>query len=498
MSLSIKNLTLSLLSFCTIIFLTSRYLPIETDALNSPIVWREVSEHGFGVLKSWYATPDNWYFTVYPINFFFYLLFGNDGIVPLTVSTALFACVTAISFWYVANRSGAGTYSYLVVISLTLMPAYAYTFGFIAHPFSHYSTTAYGALCVAIMIANIGLRSYALVALISIISIFTGASDPWYLASFFLPMLLIQAYMLWNKNASLKDLVTYSIAFIISISGLVQRIFNIPVEHFKLTTTDQMLLNVEVAFTAIGRMLNPFFVNNGITLALSLLIWIPVSIYSAWVCFKGTKESSYLAVLACLSISAIISSFILSFEHVNDMNARFFGNVPAFVITLCAICASIKKSRIISALLILFCFSSLYSYTKIKHPMFDQGAKTAEIIKFLTKNDLSYGYSNTVQYATTTNWMSNGDIKIIPVYQNPKTGYITKDVTRGQTMKYWLSDEYMSKTPSRQFFAVTETERSCKNKDVCINYIKSRIGEPDDVLTFRNITFLVYNRQINF
>lgn len=498
MSLSIKNVALAVLSFLVAIFLTARYLPVETDALNSPIVWREITEHGFGVLKSWYATQDNWYFTVYPVNFFFYLLFGNDGIVPLTISTALFACLTAISFWYVAFRCSAGKYSVLVISALTLMPAYAYTFGFIAHPFSHYSTTAYGSLCVAIMIANVNVRHYALVAIVSIISILAGASDPWYLASFFLPMLLSQAYLLWKKQASVKDFITYTVAFVISISGLVQKIFNIPVEHFKLTTLDQMVINFEVAFTAIGRMLNPFFVNNSVTLSLSLIIWIPLTLYSAWICFKSTKESSALAVLACLSISAIISSFILSFEHVNDMNARFFGNVPAFVITVCVICAAIKRSKTISALIILFCVSSLYSYTDVKGPMFDQGEKTAEYIRFLHKNDLSYGYANTVQYATTTNWMSNGDIKIVPVFQNPKTGYITKDVARGQTMRYWLSDENMAKSPERQFFAVAKSARSCSDKKMCIDAITKRIGQPDETLTFHQFTILVYNHRLSF
>lgn len=498
MNLPARSVAISLLSFFVVIFLTSRYLPVETDALNSPIVWREINEHGLWVLRYWYATADNWFFTVYPVNFFFYIIFGNDGIVPLTISTALFASVTAISFWYAAYLAGANKYSLLVVCALSLMPAYAYTYGFISHPFSHYSTTAYGAVAVALMMANVALRNYALVIFVSVISILAGASDPWYLAAFFLPILLTSAFLLLRKQATVRDVTTYAIAFAFSFSGVIQRIFNIPVEHFSLTNFEQMILNAEDAFTAIGRLMNPFFVNNNITLILSLVVWIPLTLYSLLVCFRHNNESSYIAVLSSLSISAIISSFILSFEHTNDMNARFFGNIPAFAITICVICAAVRKSKFIAAFIILFCASSVYSYTQEKGPMFDQGAKTAEMIKFLIKNDLSFGYSNTVQYATTTNWMSNGDIKIIPVYQNPKTGYIAKDVARGQTMRYWLSDESMKKAPERQFFAVAKSARSCSDKKMCIDAITKRIGQPDKTLTFHQFTILVYNHRLSF
>jgi hypothetical protein len=52
-------------------FLTMRYFSLDPDSANSPLVWRAFLTEGFSAFKDWAPTPDNWYFTTYPVNFLF-------------------------------------------------------------------------------------------------------------------------------------------------------------------------------------------------------------------------------------------------------------------------------------------------------------------------------------------------------------------------------------------------------------------------------------------
>jgi hypothetical protein len=74
----------------------------------------------------------------------------------------------------------------LAAICLILLPAYVYTFGFAAHPFSHYSTNFFGVLVFALAFFNIQKKSQPVLWLTTFIALFASISDPWFLATYFL------------------------------------------------------------------------------------------------------------------------------------------------------------------------------------------------------------------------------------------------------------------------------------------------------------------------
>ncbi len=75
-----KTIYLSAIIFAVIASyaLTYRYFPVEPDASSSPLIWRAFLTEGITAFKDWKPTPDNWYFTVYPINFIFFNLISDD------------------------------------------------------------------------------------------------------------------------------------------------------------------------------------------------------------------------------------------------------------------------------------------------------------------------------------------------------------------------------------------------------------------------------------
>lgn len=186
--------------------ITSRYFPVEPDAANSPLVWRAFIAEGFSAFKDWQPTPDNWYFTTYPFNFLFFGLLNYDGKLPLVLSTSLFIGLTACLLAYVTYAVNKSRSSLLVLLGLVLLPSYVYTFGFAAHPFSHYSTNFFGTLVFCLAFININRKSLVLTILYSIISIFSSVSDPWFLATYFLPLLLTHAYFSCKKKFHSKSL----------------------------------------------------------------------------------------------------------------------------------------------------------------------------------------------------------------------------------------------------------------------------------------------------
>lgn len=72
---------------------------IDSDVSNSAIVWHEISKNGWSIIKKWRATPDNWYFTVYPIHFLLFKLTGSTSpeILRFLAMAQLFICATLVS-----------------------------------------------------------------------------------------------------------------------------------------------------------------------------------------------------------------------------------------------------------------------------------------------------------------------------------------------------------------------------------------------------------------
>ncbi|EFW4072445.1 gtrI, partial [Shigella flexneri] len=157
MSICIKQSALKILlalSALLITWLTTRYFPVEPDVANSPIVWRHILENGISSIHDWKPTVDNWYFTVYPINFLFYMLLGDDGLVALRLSTAVFSIAIVIAAMLTLRKAFGFTPALFSIILLSLIPYFSYTYGFVSHPFSHNSTNAFGFLCLLISVFN--------------------------------------------------------------------------------------------------------------------------------------------------------------------------------------------------------------------------------------------------------------------------------------------------------------------------------------------------------
>ncbi|MCS3422865.1 hypothetical protein M2403_001465 [Rahnella sp. BIGb0603] len=488
----------TILSIICAYFLTKRYFPIEPDAANSPLVWREMLENGFSVIKYWKPTPDNWYFTVYPINFFFFFVLSDDGKIPLIISTSLFVSLSAIIITWILNSTNKSKASFLAMSALIFLPAYVYTFGFIAHPFSHNSTNFFGIFTFALCFYNIKKSSTRITILYSLIALLSAVSDPWFLATYFLPILLVQIYFSWKEKSNWKNTVIFGITFILAMTHVIPRILGLPVQHFKLAPFDLWAENAAWMVKIIGRSMNIFFIDAQIAYVSSFIVWSLIVIYSIYDCLQRGKESTFIAIFSALTIAGIISSFIISYTTPADISARFFINAICFSFVIGALCFSYKRNILIVLAFTLFVFSSLYSYTVIKSPLYDQEKQTLSYIDFLKEHKLFFGYSDYWLSSNTVNWLSNNEIHISPVLFDKKTYRIQFDEVRSQTFSTWLTPTYFEKAPQRQFISIPAIQNSQPDSEMNrrLDAIKQQVGIPDEVLTYEDKTLFIYNSKI--
>jgi hypothetical protein len=480
-------------------FLTFRYFPYEPDVANSPIVWRAFLSEGFSVFRDWLPTPDNWYFTVYPINFIFFTLLSSDGRFALTLSSAFFVFLTPLIIAAINNNANRSHTFILAPILIVGLPAYCYISGFIAHPFSHYSTQFFGVLVFAISFFNLHKQSIPRVVLYSFISILSAVSDPWFAATFFLPLLLVHFYFSWNKTISKKATIIFLIAFVFTMIHAVPRWLHIPVQRFTLVPVEQWLINAEWTVHILGRGLNLFFVDNNLAYIASLIIWVALFLHAVVICWKQNEKARFIALFAFLSIAAIITSFIIGYDMPYEGSARFFVNAYCFVMMVVVLRLSFKRDIFIGCVLALFLSSSGYSYYQHTSPFADSEKQTQAYIDFLDKNDLKFGYGDFWKLSNNVNWMAEGHIHITPVLWRDNY-QIMSDSSRGQTLRSWLSDAFIAQSPERQFVSIPAIATADKDSEANqrLAAIRQQLGDPDEVQTFADMTFYIYHHRITF
>ncbi|WP_380183605.1 hypothetical protein [Kalamiella sp. sgz302252] len=477
--------------------LTNRYFPIEPDAANSPLVWRALLVEGFSVLKDWKPTPDNWYFTVYPINFIFFILTSSDGIAALTASTAFFVALTATVLACLVYFTVRSWHAVLALMCLLFLPAYLYTFGFVAHPFSHYSTNFFGAVCLGLSLINLKRNSSRLATVYSVISLLAAVSDPWFSATYFLPLLLVNGYFSWKKILSFKSTAIVFIAFILAMTHVVPKLMGLPVQRFKLVPIEQWPINAEWTVHILGRSLNLFFIDNSLTWTASIIIWVCLTIWALFICLRQNNKTKFITIFCILTISAIISSFIISYDTPGEISARFFVNAVCFAVVLVTLLSSYSKNVIPGFVLILYFASSLYSYHLHDKPLYDQKQQTYDYIAFLEQHNLTFGYADFWQMSNGVNWLSDGKIHITSVLFNDD---FTIDFTssRSQTMKSWLTEDFTRQAPKRQFISIPSIKSADLHSEGSLRVlaIETQFGKPDQVLIYGNMTILIYNHPI--
>ncbi|WP_148203348.1 hypothetical protein [Sodalis glossinidius] len=64
---------------------------------------------------------------------------------------------------------------------------------------------------------------------------------------------------------------------------------------------------------------------------------------------------------------------------------------------------------------------------------------------------------------------------------------------RAQTFTYWYNNSHKGRT----FIAIMKDVEECHDLDRCLIGVKHQLGEPDEILTHKDMTFYIYNNGIS-
>ncbi|MDK9585758.1 hypothetical protein [Lelliottia wanjuensis] len=494
----IKSIAL-FLTFVCIYFLTERYFrsTVNADFANSSLVWRSIHDNGFAnTLKDWRPTPDSWYFSVYPVHFLLFWITQSDGPGVLTFATAVFSFLVAYGFFKIAEINSGVVPAILLTFSIAFMPEIMYTHGFIAHPFAHYSTNAYGVLALLIFSININKRSVWLSIISAAIMFIAISSDMWVAPSYLIPIILTEMLILLKNRKGFSHVTIYAIAFVVGYLHILPVALGIEKQSMLPVSLDGMLDNIEMLVKVLGQTLNIFLVQEQWAWYASILIWVIVICVVSVNAIKSRNQKSYIVIALLLSIAGILSSYILINNLFKIGSARYFVNIAPCALALCIIFATGLVRKISCIIALMFIVTSINSYSSGKindHTKFDS---LQRYISFLDSHDLSYGYGEFWHNSMEINWVSGGRIIIIPAAGNADHG-INAVYARPQTLRHWYAKSFQEKSPKRQFIAFS-TGYVCPDKEECMRKAKESYGTPDEVLNYEFITLFVYNHRLKF
>ncbi|EOY5405590.1 glycosyltransferase [Cronobacter sakazakii] len=480
------------------ILITRKYMPYDSDIVNSQIFWPDFLKSGMSVFKDWIPTVDSWYLSVYPLHFLFYYIFGSTDVSVVIAATALYLIIIASSVYGITKAITGSEWSSASLILCLLCPAFSYTYGFLVHPFSHNSTNALGLLCIYLALQSYQGRSLLITVLSSLIAIMASVSDPWFLASYLLPLIIGTVIISFKDRSHVKIAFCYALAFTISYSGVIQSFLGIPMHAFTLVKLPVMLENLTQMVFLVGRMLNIFVIQNDISYSLSFITFTCLTLFSLYKLYTLNGIYRFLSFILFFSAAGILSSFVLSYPDVSILSARFFVNLQYICITLSLILTVKFRSVIAAVILALYASGSIYSYSVTPAGLHQKKDETVDFVRFLHQNNLSFGFGSFWRLTHTVTWLSSGKIHVLPIYFNDSDGSIDLKRARAQTMRSWLSNEYLSQQPERQFIAFSKSIGGKCRYDInfCIKGTVAKIGEPSEKLKYEDMVIYVYNKKI--
>ncbi|MDQ2228510.1 hypothetical protein [Citrobacter portucalensis] len=490
-----RSIEIVILFLCAalILYLSYLYFRIDADGVNGPVVWLEFKEHGFKSLFDWYPTPDNWYFTLYPVYFLFYLVSGNYGAEMLIFGSAFFAFSVILLGFIISRKLNKYSSLLICVIPLAVLPHIYWTHGFVQHPFAHYSTVAFGMLtCLMAMNAhkNQGLLSYTIVGIFGLL---VCSSDMWAAPTYLLPILITEFVYLIRKETKLANFIVLAIFYGIALNHTIPKLLGINSQPFNIVDFDTMYGNAHQLILTVGEMFNIFLFRSNFLYILSFII---VGILFSYICTKGIlkkENSSYFYMLSLLSVAGIISAYIISNPDPSQPIPRFFVNIAPFVFIAYSIAHGKITKWLTLIICILFMLSSMTTYNfKIK-TYEDSEKEIKDYSSFLLDNNLRYGYGDYWNKSLTTFWVSNGEVIIAPV-DISEDGTINFNSPRYQTMRSWYDKEKRLSNGNVNYFIAIDGHEKCGDTQSCINAISSKNGKPDKVLNKGDMTILVYNK----
>lgn len=482
-------------------------------------LWRGVQRHGWSFASTWHHSPDNWLFSLVPLNALLLAISPHDPTLIVLTGWVIFIASVALSGVLMAQVSeGASGWRLAAVVSFANYQALGAA-GFLSYPITHNISMlwALGALWLGAKAVEQSVlwRGALLVAATAFCLLANAVSDPWAGAAIVLPLALaalISGALAWRELAGRIALVLGVVAGLVLLTAQTH-VFGLlsflPPSPFIFTSADGVMLNAGWGFRALAAMGGilphanwdsaPVIVVNGVV---TLAVLAIAMIFSVLLLRRANVATRLVVGVCVVSIGAITGALLVGEWPRGLLMGRFFPNVYFFGAILVGFViarlwrawpATVKLAA--GIYVALFVLAGAGSYPRVW--MGVVAPRTNDDIlavsKVLEREGLTYGYGPYWgSYAISQEWLTHGRVIIRPV--SFRDGVFRR--RQAETSRYWYMRSDEPKGLSERFLVLVSDGEECPVMDDCVVQAARQFGLPTREVPFAGGRILVYDRPI--
>jgi hypothetical protein len=490
---------------------------IDADTSHSLILWEGIRQNGVAWLTDWFFTQDNWLLSLFPFHFLGFAIFGATASVVIIGGWIIFV-LSAILSGMIAWQLGVRKAPLLITVVLLNLGLYAHATGFVSYSTSHNISNLFGLFSIYILMKWVSSRLDRWLVILLIVLLCGAISDPWMLASYNLPILLVSFYFFLRprKDLTRKNCLKIIAITIFSIFSVKSQLFGqlsfLPSMHFAPGAWSTVNDNAVYLLKDLGGLLNiiPFVgTNSFIPSVISLFILLFFLEFYALnyknIIGKIRTPMVLYFIFAFFSVSGILSSFVISSVPAQDYSARFLINCIYLIPISIGVLAEFNWKTINSIfrhatilIVSLFLISNLAStFSLVLSSDFKfKETGVSDTIAFLKEKGLTYGYGpywGANANAVTT--ASNFQVIVRPVVFDKQTGSMIVG-NRAQTSKRWYGEQDIPKETKKYFVIVKSDGEECPDVDICLSGLVKQFGEPVDRYKRADYIILVWDHKL--
>ncbi len=510
--------------------LTFAVSSLDSDVVQAWEIWNGVHQHGLAWIPSFIFTQDNWLFSLTPIYFLEFWIFGAapntcPEIFIVTGWGIFLGSIFLIGL--IAHELNFKKSAYLLPIFFLFSGAYVYQSGYLVYPVCHNISVFWGLLTTWLLMryirADTQVRPYIfLIFLINFINIF---SDPWAEAAFSIPMGLTALTLFFSSpKKSLERKKALCIIGILLLGEILKYALCLTIFSF-LSPSDliipparEILENLGWALVHIGGFFNFFsFAPWPLSASAVLSFFILLSVifllvradlqqaflkFKPWVqSYKNNIPVFFLMGLAFFSCILILFFYAISLSshyhliHGETATARYLINVffwlPLVIFILLE--KKLKKSKkflkyflfLLGALYFISNFSSDWVFIKSPGFVIQDKKNMGSLITYLKSQNLNYGYGGYFSADADTLTLSTQE-KIImrPIQFDFYSGRPMYRERSWSSLTWYSPSDYPK--DQKYFYVIVDGQNwalGCTTTALCVQGLMQTYGPPVKMLS---------------
>jgi|GEM_PF-560331 len=490
----------------------------DVDSSHSLMLWYGVNSFGLSWLKDWLFTPDNWLFSLVPIHFLEFLIFGVRPMLVILTGWFIFmlsALVSGLIAWQLKAKRSA----FLIPLMLIFVGFYAHSKGYVSYSTSHNITNLFGLISLSLLIQWFKNRQSIFLLFILFFLVAGALSDPWLIGTYNLPIVLV-SLILWlfpvyktNRTDFIKLFFVSTGSIIVVQTQFFGMLNFLPKMQFLRGSWNSINSNFVFLIKDLGALLNifPFHASNdfipGLVSIIVIGALIAKSINIIFIKSSTFPEFNFFAfsLFVIISTGGIILAFVLTSVPAANYSARFLLNVLYLIVIILGVSMDLHWGRFSTALrsvftsvVILFLVSgvvsNLHLWKNFSAPMKNENVYS--LIDFLRKNNLSYGYGPYWgSQANAVTAVSKLEIRIRPVVFNKANGMMEIG-TRAESSKRWYTPEDTPPNQKEYFVLLKNDGEECSDIDLCVKGLTKQYGKPSKLLQYNDAFIMVWNHPL--